>query len=205
MPLPAQAHPHIYIDTTIEVIFNAAGQAEALRIGWAYDDFFSLTYLAENGYDPDFDGKLTAEEEAKLSGFDMEWDATFAGDTYALQNGQAIALSRPAAFTATLVGDKLTSTHLRTLAPPVRPTADAPLIVQVYDPSYYTAYTIAAVPVLTGGTACGVQVYEPDVEAADARLQAALDELAGSPDVEIDFPAIGDAYAEEARITCPTP
>ena len=52
-------------------------------------------------------------------------------------------------------------------------------------------------PVLTGGAACTVQVFEPDREAADARLQAAIEELSGSADTEAEFPAIGDAYAEE--------
>jgi ABC-type uncharacterized transport system substrate-binding protein len=30
---PAAAHPHVFIDASIEVIFNDQGQASALRIG----------------------------------------------------------------------------------------------------------------------------------------------------------------------------
>jgi polyphosphate kinase len=201
----ALAHPHVFIDTTLEVIFDAEGRAEALRIGWAYDDLYSLTYLVENGFDPEVDGVLTAEETARLHGFDMNWEEGFPGDTYALQAGQPLALGRPEAFSAALREGRLVSTHLRRFAAPVAMTA--PLVVQVYDPSFYTAYTIAAMPVLTGtgGGACTVQVFEPDRAAADARLQAALEELAGSADVELDFPAIGDAYAEEAVVTCAAP
>ncbi|MCU0815465.1 MAG: DUF1007 family protein [Cypionkella sp.] len=214
----ALAHPHIFIDATLEVIFDADGRAEALRIGWAYDDLYSLTYLVENGFDPEFDGVLTAEEIARLQGFDMNWEEGFPGDTYALQAGQPLALGRPEAFSAELREGRLVSSHLRRFAAPVAMTA--PLVVQVYDPSFYTAYTIAAMPVLTGAAvtgkalmgkalmgagACTVEVFEPDRAAADARLQAALEELAGSPDVELDFPAIGDAYAEEAVVTCAAP
>lgn len=201
LPAPAAAHPHVFIDATIEVIFDAAGRAEALRIGWAYDDLFSLTYLVENGLDPDFDGVLTADEQARLTGFDMGWDADFPGDTYALAGAEPLGLSRPEAVTAGLEGGRLVSSHLRRFATPVA-LAGRELVVQVYDPSFYTAYTIAAVPVLTGGAACTVQVFEPDREAADARLQAAIEELSGSADTEAEFPAIGDAYAEEARVTC---
>ncbi|MDO9640064.1 MAG: DUF1007 family protein [Pseudotabrizicola sp.] len=200
-PAGAGAHPHVFIDATIEVIFDAEGRAEALRIGWAYDSLFSMTYLAENGFDPDFDGVLTPEEEAALAGFDMGWDAEFAGDTYVLVGDAPVGLSRPLEPTAGYRDGSLVSTHLRRLSAPVAP-GDAGLVVQVYDPSFYTSYLIAATPVLTGGAGCRVQVYEPDRETADARLQAALEELSGSADVEGEFPAIGAAYAEEARISC---
>lgn len=201
VPAAALAHPHVFIDATIEVIFDAQGRAEALRIGWAYDELFSMTYIAERGLDPDFDGVLTDGEQAQLAGFDMEWHAEFPGDTYALWGETPLGLSRPEAPTAAFEGGKLISTHIRRLSEPVLPDTQD-LVVQVYDPSFYTSYTIAATPVLTGGIGCTVQVFEPDREAADARLEAALAELSGSADAETDFPAIGSAYAEEARITC---
>lgn len=201
VPVGAAAHPHVFIDARIEVIFDADGRAEALRIGWTYDSLFSMTYLAENGFDPDFDGVLTPEEEVALAGFDMGWHADFAGDTYVLLGAAALGLSRPMEVTAAYRDGSLVSTHLRRLSEPVVP-GDADLVVQVYDPSFYTSYLIAETPVLTGREGCTVQVYEPDRAAADARLEAALEELAGSADAETEFPAIGAAYAEEARISC---
>lgn len=201
VPVGAEAHPHVFIDATIEVIFDAEGRAEALRIGWAYDSLFSMTYVAEQGFDPDFDGVLTAQEEAALAGFDMDWHADFAGDTYALLGDVPLGLSPPLDATAAYRDGALISTHLRRLSAPVSPVGED-LVVQVYDPSFYTSYLIAATPVLTGGEGCRVQVYEPDRAAADARLQAAMDELSGSDEVEGEFPAIGSAYAEEARISC---
>lgn len=198
---PAWAHPHVFIDATIELIFDGDGLVSALRIGWTYDDLFSLSYVTENGFDPDFDGALTTEEQERIAGFDMNWAADFPGDTYALVGGEQIALSSPTEVTASYADGRLVSSHLRRLDRPIDPSAQE-LVVQVYDPSFYTAYTIAANPVLTGRSDCSVQVFEPDREAADQRLQAALDELAGSADTETEFPAIGDAYAEEARITC---
>jgi ABC-type uncharacterized transport system substrate-binding protein len=200
-PVAALAHPHVFIDATIEVIFDVEGRAEAVRIGWTYDALFSMTYVAEQGLDADFDGVLTADEQAQLAGFDMDWHADFAGDTYALLGEVPLALSPPLEPTAQYLDGSLMSTHLRRLAQPVALGEDD-FVVQVYDPSFYTSYLITGTPVLTGGEGCRVQVYEPDREAADARLQAALDELAGGEDAESEFPAIGAAYAEEARITC---
>ena len=65
VPLPAHAHPHIFIDAAIEVVFAPDGRAEGVRLRWSYDDFFSLTLVAERGLDPDFDGVLTPEELAQ--------------------------------------------------------------------------------------------------------------------------------------------
>lgn len=202
---PAHAHPHVFIDASIEVVFDDLGRAAALRIDWAYDDFYSLTYLSENGFDPDYDEVLTPEEQSRLSGFDMGWDADFPGDTYALLGERPLALSRPSDFAAIYKDGRIISTHLRSLSEPVALTGED-LVVQVYDPSFYTAYRIGATPVLTGATAtCTVQVLVPDREAADEILLAAIEELAGGDGAEGEFPAIGSAYAEEARIMCPAP
>lgn len=201
---PAQSHPHVFVDTGVEVIFDDQGRATALRISWHYDDLFSLLVIEDRGFDPDFDGTLTAPEQASLQGFDMDWDAGFPGDTYALQGKSPLELSGPEDWTADYTDGRLSSTHLRRFAAPV-PMGAAPLVVQAYDPGFYTAYSIDPHPVLTGGTGCTAQVFEPDRAAADAILLAAIDEQAGSAGVEGEFPAIGAAYSEEVQITCPPP
>lgn len=199
---PVAAHPHMFVDVGMTFRFDGQGRATGVTIEWHYDEFFSLSYLTDEGYDPDFDGALTPEEQARLTGFDTRWQAGHAGDSYALLGEAELVLSGPGEPTARLDGGRIVTSHHRTFAEPVAVT-DAPLIVQVYDPSFYTAYTIAYDPVLDGaGPDCLVQVFEPDRAAADAILQAALDELSGTADVEAEFPAIGAAYAEEARVTC---
>lgn len=199
---PALAHPHVFIDTGLEIIFDGQGLATGLRISWTYDEYYSLVIVEERGIDPDYDGDATPDEAKALAGFDMAWHADFAGDTYALMADADLTLSRPQDWTAAYVDGKITTTHLRLFDQPVV-FGTAPLLVQVYDPSFYTAYAIVGQPVLTlGPTTCRVEVFEPDVAAADAILQAAIDEVAGSTDVEGDFPAIGKAYSEEARVTC---
>lgn len=200
---PAAAHPHIFIDTGLEVIFDAQGRATAVRVSWTYDDFYSLMMIEDRKLDADYDGVLTPEEEAQLSGFDMDWDADYQGDLHVLAGDFQVPLSRPSHWTATYAGGRITSTHLRTFAEPLAP--GAPLVIQVYDPGYYTAYFIAGQPVLTGdGGRCSVQVFEPDRAAADAILTAAIEEMGASGSLEMDFPAVGAAYSEEARVTCTT-
>lgn len=201
---PAAAHPHIFIDAGLEVIFDDQGRATALRISWTYDDLTSLGIISDRGMDEDFDGVLTSAELTAISGFDMEWDAGFAGDTYALLNAAPLAVSGPSDWTASYADAKLTSTHLRRFETPVA-LADQPLIVQAYDPSYFVAYTIVSQTVLTNRADCTAETFAPDRVAADAVLQAAITEMAGGGDAEGDFPAIGAAYADEVRVSCAAP
>ena len=198
---PALAHPHVWIDAQVEMILNDANEATGVRISWTYDDLYSLYIVGDMGLDPDWDGKLTPEEEVRLAGFDMKWDQGFPGDTYALQGGAPLELSPPTDWTAGYAGGKITSTHLRTFDAPV-PVRDVPLIVQAYDPGYYVAYSIPGDPMITGGAGCSAQVFAPDLGAAEEALKAALSEYTPDIDLEAEFPAIGANYAEEVRVTC---
>lgn len=201
---PALAHPHVWIDTKIEVIVNDRNEATGVRVSWTYDDLYSLYVVGDMGLDPDWDGKLTPEEQAQLSGFDMKWDPDFSGDTYALHDDLPLALSRPKDWTAGYADGKITSTHLRSFEAPV-PIGDTPLILQVYDPGYYVAYAIPFDPVVTGGTGCVAQVFVPDVDEAEEQLLAALSEYTPDVDLEAEFPAVGARFAEEVQVTCAAP
>lgn len=186
------------------MIIDAGNAATGLRITWTYDDLYSLYIVGDMGLDPDWDGKLTPEEEASLSGFDMKWIPGFEGDTYALVNEAPLELSGPSDWTASYDGTRITSTHLRQFSAPV-PLGEAPLVVQIYDPGYYTSYAIPHDTVLTGGSGCAAQTFVPDLDAADEAMKAALAEYTPDVDLELSFPAIGQHYAEEVRITCAAP
>ncbi len=198
---PACAHPHVFIDTQVEVIFDQAGKASQVRITWIYDDFFSLSILADQGFDPDGDGKLTEDERRRLPGFDMHWEAGYPGDSYALSGDTPLKLGPPHDYTADFVDGKLVSTHLRDIEPTVDPV-DRPLVIRSYDPSYYVEYTITAPPKVTGREGCKVALVEPDLTAADKQLQDALSNYSADMDVEMDYPAVGAAFADEVRIQC---
>jgi polyphosphate kinase len=200
---PALAHPHIFVDASFEVTFDAEGRATGLRTLWTYDDLISLQLLTDRGMDEDFDGILTADELATLSGFDMAWEPGFAGDTYALSGAAALALSPPSDWTVCYADARLTSTHYRSFDAPVDVSVQ-PLVIQSYDPGYYTAYSVIDATIADRQD-CTVEIMAPDREAADQILADAITEMAGGGDAEGDFPAIGSAYAEEARVTCAAP
>jgi len=202
---PAVAHPHVFIDTSVEVILDDNDRVTAVRIGWVYDELFSLMVIADRELDRDADGQLSPEEAEGLKGFDMQWIEGYPGDSYALIDGRDLTLGPPEVPTAEWDGRVIRTTHLRSLPEPVEIGAGT-FIVQVYDPGYYTAYFIPFDPVITGGSgACSAEVWAPDPEAADQALKDALLEYAPDQDLEADFPAIGRNFAEEVRVTCAAP
>lgn len=198
----AAAHPHMFIDAGVTVVFDTTGRATGLRIEWRYDEFFSLSYLTDEGYDADFDGALTDDELARLTGFDTRWEAGHPGDSYAFLGTASLAMSGPVEPTARVDAGRIVTSHVRRFAEPVE-IGDAPLVVQVYDPSFYTAYSITGDPALAGAPAdCLAQVYRPDRDEADEILLAELAKLPPDADAEAEFPAVGALFAEEVRVTC---
>lgn len=201
----AFAHPHVFIDTGIHAIFDDEGRVAAIRVVWTYDDLFSLLVLEDLKLDHDYDGKLTEAEETKLSGFDMNWIEGYAGDTYALFDDEQIELSRPIEYTATLSDGRIVTTHIRTLENRVEPI-EIPLIVQTYDPEFYTAYHLTLPTRIEGRSGCHGQVFVPDLDKANQILLDALAEVGADENIEeVGFPAVGADFAEEVRITCVPP
>lgn len=199
---PALAHPHVFVDTGLEVIFDDQARATGVRITWNYDEYFSLVVAEDHKIDQDYDGNATPDEEKILSGFDMAWDEGYPGDTYAIMGDTDLPLSPPKDWTASYKDGKITTSHLRTFGAPVA-VGKMPLQVQVYDTTLYTGYFIVGTPRLTGAPdICKINVVLPDRVAADKILQAAIDKLSTSMDVENEFPPLGKYYAEEVRVIC---
>ena len=202
-PGAALAHPHIFVDAGVEVRFDDGGRVAALRIVWVYDDFTSMLILGDLGLAPGPGDRLDAAALARLRGFDMNWQPGFAGDAEVTAGDAPVALGPPVDWTADYVQGRVVTSHVRALAAPADP-ARAPVVIRLFDPTYYTAYTVAAAPAITGRAACAAEVWGPDLGAASAMLEAALQELAGG-DPEAEFPAVGAAFSEEIRVTCAAP
>ena len=201
MASAAQAHPHIFVDAGLEIIFDAQGQPEALRISWRYDPMFSMLLVSDLGLDPDFTGTVSEAERAELDGFDMNWIEGYHGDTHVSQNDTALALTGPVEWSSDYKGGELRSTHLRRFIDVPDPAQE--WVVAIYDPTYFTSYTIVTTPQITGREDCRARIFEPDWDAARDHLDAALDEILGAGgDIEADFPMVGAMFSEEVRITC---
>lgn len=198
----AVAHPHIFIDTGLHMVFDDEGRIAAVRVVWAYDEFTSLLVLEDRGMDQDYDGALTEEELAALDGFDMGWDEGWPGDLYLKVGGQEIALSRPVEHTASFENGRIVTTHLRALETRVE-VGGPPVVFAAYDPSYYVAYTLALPTRFEGREGCEASIAKPNLSAANQRLLDAMAELTADQSLEeYDFPPVGEEFAEKLTVTC---
>ena len=205
LPVGAAAHPHVFIDTGLEVVFDAEGRLEAVQVVWVFDAFYTMWALDDFGMDPEFSGSVTEAERLELAAIYANWDEGHHGDLHPRMDGRPLALSGPRAVVADVQDGRLVIAHRRVFAEPPDPEAGE-IVLAVYDPSYFNAYSIVGPAMIRGREDCTAEVWGPDWEAADARLTAALEELyaAGmdSWEIEQDFPAVGAHFAEEVRLRC---
>lgn len=203
LPAPALAHPHVFVDASVETIFDGEGRLVALRIGWTYDELFSLMLVEDGQHDTDGNGAVSEAEMTALDGFDMDWGSDFLGDTYVAQGDSPVALiPGPQDWITGWKDGRLYSAHTRTFETPLE-VGTAPVSIRIYDPGYYVAYTILPEPKIDGGTGCTAEIFVPDLDAAQSQLLDSLKEYAPGDDLEdVVFPNVGADFAEEVRLSC---
>lgn len=197
------AHPHIFVATGISVTIDDAGQLAEIEVTWEYDELYSLMITEDMSLDPDYDGKLTSAEIAKLDGFDMNWHEEYYGDTVARLDGTALELSRPIAHTASFSDGKITTTHRRSVKPAAL-LADQALVIKPFDETFYTAYDITLPVKIIGRDDCQIGTHIPQMTEELSEARAALASLPPNLNPEdVGLPNVGEALAPEVRITCP--
>lgn len=192
----AVGHPHVFVATGLAAVTDGAGQLLGVEVTWEYDEYYSLLILEDLGLDEDFDGLLSAEELAALQGFDLNWQAGFEGDTYLTSGGAALALGAPEARDTTMAEGRIRSRHFRPLA---RPAAAEGVVIQAYDPTYYSAYTLSLG--VEAGAGCRAEVTPPDLDQAYSLVEELLYAMPADQ-AEDSFPEVGAAFADTVRLTC---
>lgn len=204
LPLAAAAHPHVYIDASLGLVYDGEGQLTGVEVTWSYDELYSLLIIEDLGLDPDGDGMLEPDEQARLAGFDGDWEPGFDGRLYLAAEARRIALDGPQGFTADYRDGRVISRHLRPLSAPL--PGGAPLSVQVYDPEFYVDFTLLDTTRLIGRSDCRT-LFEPGDPAAapEAYRQAvemALQDGSGAAEAELVTVDIGAAGAERLAVVC---
>ena len=201
-PQLGQAHPHVFVDTGIELIVDDERRLTQVKVTWAYDAFYSLLITEDMGLDADGDMVLTAPEKAALSGFDANWDLDFAGDLVARFGDTSLTLSRPIAPTANMLAGRIVTTHLRDVAE--RPVlAGNDFVLLPYDPTYYTAYDVTLPIKVTGGAECDIAVVPPNMDENLIEMQDRLLAVDATEDpAAVGLDDMGRSFATEVRVTC---
>ncbi|WP_342068549.1 DUF1007 family protein [Yoonia algicola] len=203
VPVTATAHPHVFVQAQVTVVFNEAGDM-GIKLDWYYDDLFSLLVTTDLGIDMDGDLVLTADEQVLLDSQIAAWPPDYDGDLEVAQGGAVLVLGEKQDHRMTYVEGLFVETHVRPV--PAVQDAGGPIQIRVYDPSFYTAYDLRSPVLLEGRDDCSAEVIPADVDAAYALAESLLDGQApGDVGPDEYFPAIGDAFADTIVVTCAGP
>jgi ABC-type uncharacterized transport system substrate-binding protein len=200
LPMPALAHPHVFVEVEMAVVFDADGSV-GVRLDWVYDAYFSMLVTSDLGIDMDGDLKLTPDEQTMLDEQIAAWPADFNGDLEVVQGDDILPLAPKRDHAMVYEDGIVRETHLRPLAR----IADrsAPLTILPYDPTYYVAYTIAGPVTVEGRDDCEVDIIPANLDAAYSLVEELLYGRPASdvgPDEE--FPEVGRSFADTVVVTC---
>lgn len=152
----AWAHPHVFVENSVEMVFDGQGLT-GFKVRWVFDAMSSSQYLVD--LDTNGDGDLTkAEWQAQRDDI-----AGFLGEEhfflYVLVNGKKADIPHIRDFWATMEDGALVYTFF---APLQVAAGNASVLLSIYDPTYYTDF----------------QVYESDMHftGAPAALVHSLDD-----------------------------
>ncbi|SLN72585.1 hypothetical protein ROJ8625_03853 [Roseivivax jejudonensis] len=193
LPTTLGAHPHVFVDTVLNVVVDDQGRITQTEMTWSYDELFTLLILEDEGLDSDADGQLTDAERKELLGFDFEvWPEGFEGDLYLEAQGEKVELGHPVSTEIDVIEGRIVATHTRTV--PDVPAEGA--VFRQYDPTYYVAYTLDEVTV---SGECSADVAAPDPDAGEEALAQALTEASED---QFEVLELGVHYADTIMVTC---
>lgn len=189
------AHPHLFVEAEVVVRLGPDG-VQAVHVTWTYDEFFSLLMTEELGIDEDLDGDLATAEIATLADFVTDWPEGYEGDLYIESAGRPVLPGDVHSHDATFEAGQIIESFTR----PVQAEMAQPLVLRIYDPGYYTAYTVTDVRI-EGRDDCAAQIARADLIAATEKVDELLYAMPQGQ-AEIEFPMVGEDFADTVTITC---
>jgi ABC-type uncharacterized transport system substrate-binding protein len=143
---PALAHPHVWIDYTVTVRFTPDGP-DGVRVDWAFDEMISALIIQK--YDTDRDGRFSAREIRAIETEHFVHLKEFSYFVDLKVDGIAVPVTQFKDFEARNVKGQLH--YLFTVPIPRAVRKDGVVDVNVVDPTFYSAFTGTARPIVAEG------------------------------------------------------
>jgi ABC-type uncharacterized transport system substrate-binding protein len=138
LPLPAAAHPHVWIDASLGYVVEDAS-VTALQVTWVFDDLYSALVLED--FDGDGDGTLSQQELDALVGISAVNLMAYSFFTHVKIDGEKHYVALVKEFYAEVTEEDLILYRFRVPLP--APTAPQQLAVGLFDDSYYVDIALA--------------------------------------------------------------
>jgi ABC-type uncharacterized transport system substrate-binding protein len=191
----AQAHPHVWITASSELVYAPDGSVTGVRHAWTFDDMFA-TYALQ-GIETRTKGVYSREELAPLAQTNVESLKEFAYFTFAKADGKKEKFLEPVDYFLEYKDDALTLHFTLPLKTPVKPKE---LAVEVFDPSFFIDFKLAdkdPVRLVGAPAACQVNYQRPNDGAAGAQKIGEQNFLSG------DNSNYGAMFANKITVACP--
>ena len=194
-PTMAQAHPHVWITATSELIYAPDGTLSGVRHAWTFDDMFS-TYALQ-GIETKTKGAYSREELAPLAQTNVEALKDFAYFTFARADGKKEKFQEPTEYFLEYKDAALTLHFTLPLKAPVKPKE---LVLEVFDPAFFIDFKLAdkdPIRLVGAPAACAMKVQRPTDGTASAQKLNEQNFLSG------DNSNYGAMFANKITVDCP--
>ncbi len=135
IPSSAASHPHVFIDNSVELVFNKEGFC-GVRANWVFDEMFSNMIIAD--CDRNRDGSLnSAEIRAVEKGYFSnlkEYNYFF----HIKINGEPFSVTRVSNFTAGIKEQKKIQYRFFVPCPVPATASELKITIAIYDDTYYS-------------------------------------------------------------------
>jgi ABC-type uncharacterized transport system substrate-binding protein len=163
----AQAHPHVWITASSELIYAPDGSITGVRHAWTFDDMFS-TYAVQ-GLETKVKGVYSREELASLAQINVESLKEFGFFTFAKADGKKQRFEEPVDYFLDYKDSLLTLHFTLPLKAPVKARE---LAVEVFDREFFIDFKYAdrdPVRLVGAPAACQMKFQRPNDGSASAQ------------------------------------
>jgi ABC-type uncharacterized transport system substrate-binding protein len=194
-PGVAEAHPHVWITATSELIYAPDGAITGVRHAWTFDDMFS-TYALQ-GIETKTKGVYSREELGPLAQTNVESLKEFGFFTFAKADGKKEKFQEPVDYFLEYRDAALTLHFTLPLKTPLKSKA---LSLEVYDPAFFIDFKFAdkdPIKLVGAPAACQMKFQRPNDGSANAQKLGEQNFLGG------DNSNYGAMFANKITVECP--
>jgi ABC-type uncharacterized transport system substrate-binding protein len=191
----AQAHPHVWITASSELIYAPDGSISGVRHAWTFDDMYS-TYVLQ-GIETKAKGVYSREELEPLAQTNVESLHEFGFFTFAKADGKKAKFREPVDYFFEYKDSLLTLHFTLPLATPVK---SKELVVEVYDPEFFIDFKFAdkdPITLVGAPAGCAMKFQRPSDGTADAQKIGEQNFMNG------DTSNYGAMFTNKIMVECP--
>jgi len=191
----AQAHPHVWITATSELIYAPDGSISGVRHAWTFDDMFASYAL--QGIETRTKGVYSREQLSSLAQTNVESLKEFSFFTFAKADGKKAKFQEPVDYFLEYKEAALTLHFTLPLKTPVKPKM---LALEVFDPAFFIDFKFAEtdpIKLVGAPAACRMQFQRPNDGTANAQKLGEQSFTSG------DNSNYGAMFANKITVECP--